>query len=109
MKHIGLIVCWVLLAEVPSLPVGRQEARATMSGRVLDPQNRVVANAGVVVRSEDTGVDQSTQTNEQGNWSVRFLIPGNYGLRITVQGFKPVELRGIALQTADQKQFDLQL
>ena len=80
-----------------------------MSGRVLDPQNSVVANADIVVRSEDTGVEQSTRTNEQGNWSVRFLIPGNYSLRIAVPGFKPVERRGITLQTADQKQFDLQL
>jgi hypothetical protein len=80
-----------------------------MSGRVADPQNVVVANADVVIRSEGTGVELSTRTNEQGNWSVRFLIPGNYSFRITVPGFREVERRGITLQTSDQKQFDTQL
>lgn len=86
-----------------------QEARATMSGRVVDPQNATVPNAEVVVRSDDTGVEQSTKTNEQGNWAVRFLIPGNYSLTITAAGFKQVERHGIALQTGDQKQLDTQL
>jgi hypothetical protein len=86
-----------------------QEARATMIGRVVDPQGAVVPNAEVVIRSDDTGVEQTTQTNEQGNWIVRFLIPGNYSFRVTAPGFKQVEHRGIALQTADQKQFDNQL
>ena len=86
-----------------------QEARATMSGRVVDAQSAVVPSALVAIRSEDTGVEQTTRTNEQGNWIVRFLIPGNYSLRVTAPGFKQVEHHGIALQTADQKQFDTQL
>src|SRR6266853_1482079 len=89
--------------------VSAQEARATMSGRVADPQGGVVPNAEVVIRSDDTGVEQTTKTNQQGNWTVRFLIPGNYSFRVTAPGFKQVEHRGIALQTADQKQFDIQL
>jgi hypothetical protein len=86
-----------------------QEARATMSGRVVDPQNGVVPQAEVVVRSDDTAVAQTTRTNEQGNWTVRFLIPGNYSFRITARGFEQVERHGIVLETADQKQFDTQL
>lgn len=83
-----------------------QESRATMSGRVTDPQSAVVPNAEVVVRSDDTAVEQITRTNSQGNWTVRFLIPGNYSFHVTAPGFKTAEHRGILLQTADQKQFD---
>ena len=86
-----------------------QEARATLSGRVADPQKAMVPDADVMVRSDDTGVEQTTRTNVQGNWAVRFLIPGSYSLRVTAPGFKQVELHGIALQTADQKQIDIQL
>src|SRR5947209_9528405 len=86
-----------------------QEARASMSGRVTDPQGAVVPDAAVVIRSDDTRVEQSTKTNEQGNWIVRFLIPGTYSLQITAPGFKQVERHGIQLQTADQKQFDAKL
>ena len=80
-----------------------------MSGRVVDPQSAVVPGAEVVVRSDDTNVEQKTRTNSQGNWAVRFLIPGNYSFRITAPGFRQVERHGITLQTADQKQFDTQL
>lgn len=86
-----------------------QEARAAISGRVVDPQNAVVPQAEVTVRSDDTGVEQSAKTNDQGNWAVRFLIPGRYSLRITAPGFKQMERHGIVLETGDQKQFDTQL
>lgn len=86
-----------------------QESRATLSGRVVDAQSAAVPNAEVMVRSEDTGVKQTTRSNEQGAWTVRFLIPGDYSLSVIAPGFKNVERRGISLQTADQKQFDMQL
>ena len=86
-----------------------QEARAAMSGRVVDAQNSAVPNAQVVVRSDDTGVSQTTTTNDQGNWIVRFLIPGTYSFSITSSGFKQAERHGIGLQTSDQKQFDVTL
>src|SRR5260370_36977406 len=99
----------VLLLAVPTQHAAAQEARASMGGRVVDPQTAAVPNAEVVVHSETTGVEQTTKTNQQGNWAVRFLIPGNYSLRVTAPGFKQVERRGIALQTADQTQFDIHL
>ncbi len=87
----------------------QQEARAAVMGRVLDPQGAAVPNAEVVVRSDDTGVEQKVRTSVQGNWAVRFLIPGHYGIRISAEGFVPVERRDIELQTSDQKQFDVKL
>jgi Carboxypeptidase regulatory-like domain len=93
-----------------SMPVAwAQESRATMSGRGADPQGAVVPDAQVAVRADATGVEQTTKTNGQGNWTVRFLTPGNYSLRVTAPGFKQVERHKIALQTADQKQLDIQL
>jgi len=80
-----------------------------MGGRVLDPQGAVVPGAVVVVRSDDTGVEQTTQTNAQGNWIAGFLIPGNYSISVSAAGFKQADRHGIALQTADQKQLDTQL
>ena len=86
-----------------------QESRATLGGRVIDAQGAVVPKAEVVVISDSTGVQQQTQTNEQGNWIVRFLIPGSYSFKITASGFKQAETHGILLQTADNKSIDTQL
>ena len=86
-----------------------QEARASLSGRVMDPTGAVVPSAEIAVRSDSTGVEQTTRTNDQGNWIVQFLIPGSYSLRVTAPGFKQVERHGIVLQTGDQKQLDTTL
>ena len=86
-----------------------QEARATLGGRVLDATGGVVPGADVVVLSDDTGVKQQTVTNDEGNWVVQFLIPGNYSFSISVPGFKTAERKGLTLQAADNKQIDVQL
>jgi len=86
-----------------------QETRATLSGRVIDAQGAAVPGADVAVISDQTSVRQDTKTNEQGNWSIRFLNPGPYTVQITAEGFKQVERKGIVLQTSDSKQIDTKL
>ena len=86
-----------------------QEARATLSGRVTDPQGAAVPSAIVVVMSNDTGVKRQTQTNAQGNWMVEYLLPGAYQFSVTASGFRTMERRGITLQTADNKEIDIGL
>ena len=86
-----------------------QEARATIGGRVIDPQGAVVPNATVNVTADSTGVKQQTKTNAQGNWIVQFLIPGHYSFSVTAQGFKTAERKGLQLQAADNKSIDTKL
>ena len=47
-----------------------------------------------------------TKTNEQGNWTVQFLLPAHYHFSMTAPGFKTTE-RKVELQAADNKQFDV--
>ncbi|MGI8746669.1 MAG: carboxypeptidase regulatory-like domain-containing protein [Bryobacteraceae bacterium] len=86
-----------------------QEARATLGGRVTDPQGAVVPQATVSVVSVETGVSQETRANAQGNWTVQFLLPGHYYFTVAAPGFKTEKRQGISLQTADNKQIDVQL
>ncbi|MBV9443108.1 MAG: carboxypeptidase regulatory-like domain-containing protein [Acidobacteriaceae bacterium] len=86
-----------------------QEVRATMGGRVTDEQGAVVPNAAVTVVSEDTNVKQQTRTNNQGLWTVQFLVPGHYRFVVNASGFKSEERRNIELQASDNRQFDVQL
>jgi hypothetical protein len=99
------LVCWLSFAGL----AWGQEARATIGGRVVDPQGAVVPNAQVVVISDDTNIKQTAATNSDGNWSVRFLIPGHYHFTVTSPGFKLAAANGIELQTADIKSIDVEL
>jgi hypothetical protein len=109
-KHRNLVNLLVstLVCTIAS-PAWGQEARASLGGRVVDPQGAMVPNAAVAVISDDTGVQLKTTTNPEGNWLVQFLIPGNYRFTVTAAGFKQAERTGISLLTADNKSFDVQL
>jgi hypothetical protein len=105
----------LLLFTLPTLfcwlpnPAWGQEARASLGGKVTDPQGAVIPSASVVVISDDTGVKQKATTNPQGNRLVQFLIPGHYSFTVTVPGFEQAELHDITLLTADHKQADVKL
>lgn len=69
----------------------------------------MIPSAVVVVISEATGVEQRTITNGQGNWAVRFLVPGRYSFTVTAPGFQRMDQEGIPLQTGDDKLIDTRL
>ncbi|MBI4890830.1 MAG: TonB-dependent receptor [Acidobacteria bacterium] len=99
----------VLVAACLAGSLWGQESRASLEGRVTDPQGALVPSATITVIAESTGVKQATSTNEQGAWVVRFLNPGSYRLVVAAPGFKTADRKGVVLQTADIKQLDVTL
>src|SRR5205085_12119549 len=103
-------LCLALLAWAAAAnPVWSQEARATIGGRITDAQGAAVPSAVVVVTSDATGVEQRTKSNEQGNWAIRFLVPGSYSFSVTTPGFQRMDQKGVLLQTGDDKLIDTRL
>jgi hypothetical protein len=98
-----------LIGALAALNLPAQDARATIGGRVNDLQGAAVPNAVIEVIAEDTAVRQTTITNEQGNWTVQFLLPGRYRFSVSRPGFKTMIRDGLTLQAADIKQFDVVL
>jgi len=86
-----------------------QDFRASITGRVTDPTGAVVAGAKVTVTNAATRVATPVQANEQGVFSVPYLIPGRYEVRAEAQGFKTALREGIHLQTSDRLTLDLGL
>jgi hypothetical protein len=103
------ISAFLLVATLCASALSAQEVRATIGGRVTDPQGAVVPAADVVLTSQETDVQLQTKTNDQGSWTLEFLLPGHYKFAISAPGFKTTERGGIELQTADSKQIDVQL
>src|SRR5437763_10576184 len=94
---------------VSGVSIWCQDNRATLGGRVIDPQNAVVPGAAIDVISSDTRVRQKTVTNSEGEWKILFLNPGRYTISVSAQGFKTAERTNVELQTADIKQVDITL
>jgi len=102
-------VGWLILSDGGVRAFAQQETRAALSGKVTDPQGAVIGKASVIVTSDETGVAQKTETNDTGEWVVKFLTPGSYHFSVSAPGFKKTEHSSIQLAVADQKQIDTQL
>ena len=86
-----------------------QEYRATLMGRVLDSTSAAVPAARVTATNIATGVVSTTDTNSEGNYTIPYLQPGQYRVRVESQGFKAMERNLIELRTNERVQIDVQM
>ncbi|MFN2578199.1 MAG: carboxypeptidase regulatory-like domain-containing protein [Pyrinomonadaceae bacterium] len=86
-----------------------QEFRGSITGKVADPNGAVVAGATVTVKNVETNVEATTTTNDEGSYDFPVLLPGNYELLVTKQGFKVEARQQIQLRVADKLTIDVQL
>ena len=95
---------------VSALPVSyAQTATATIVGTVLDPQGAVVANAAVVARNVDTGIERSTRTTSEGLFRFGNMAPGVYDVSVQAQGFSKAAAKAVKLQVGEQRDVNFSL
>src|SRR5215510_6245085 len=86
-----------------------QDFRGSITGRVVDNNGAAVASAAVTITNAATNVSSSTTTNESGDYSALYLIPGSYSVTIEAAGFKKSTRQNIEVRVGDKLQIDLQL
>jgi hypothetical protein len=96
----------VLLAP---FTVGAQEARGTITGKVVDPTKAVVAGATVKVTNIAMGTTLNLRTNEDGFYQAPYLIPGTYQVTAEATGFKRFVRDGVVVRVNDTIQIDVDL
>jgi hypothetical protein len=74
----------VLLAAI-LIPASAQQA--ALQGIVTDSTGAAIPKASVSALHSATGVQQATSTNEQGFYSIPFLVPGKYTVKAASRGF----------------------
>jgi len=71
----------------------------SITGLVTDQTGAVIQKAKVTVHNQGTGVDKLAITTSTGNWTVPFLDPGVYDVRVEADKFTSVDKTNITLQT----------
>jgi outer membrane receptor protein involved in Fe transport len=83
----------MLLSSVTPIAALAQQATATLSGRVVDPQGAVITGATVKAKQTATGLHRDTQTNNEGLFVLPNLPPGEYEVQIASPGFRTRDYR----------------
>jgi hypothetical protein len=68
-------------------PALSQNATGAIGGTVTDPTNAVIPNATVTAINADTGASRTLTTGNQGTFRFENLQPGEYQVKVEVQGF----------------------
>ncbi len=76
----------VTVAAVSSLVWGQAET-GQITGTVFDPAGATVPNANIVVTNTATGAERTTTSGSAGDFAVTNLLPANYLVTVTAQGF----------------------
>ena len=110
MKKFNLAT-WVaagVLALVPQISFG-QANLATLTGIVTDSGGGVIPGAEVTVINTGTAISREQSSNAVGAFTFPALIPGDYQLIVTSEGFQQHVEQGIVLRTGDNRRIDVQL
>lgn len=86
-----------------------QEFRGTISGTVTDTSGAVIPGAAVTAREVRTGTVAHTTTDGAGDYTIPFLLPGQYELTVTARGFQKLVHSNVPLSAQDHLVVPLQL
>jgi len=95
-----LLLAWVAFG---------QEFRGTITGRVTDPQKATIARVQIVATQTETGATYRVVSDENGLFTVPFLLPGLYSLSLEAPGFKRYRRDGIRLSANEDVGLEIQL
>jgi hypothetical protein len=84
----------VLLLLIGATAATAQTTSGSMSGSVVDESTQAIPGATVTIANESTGEERTGTTNEVGNFVFPALVAGPYTIRVTMDGFRPLEVRG---------------
>jgi hypothetical protein len=103
-KVLGLMLMLALCAVAGFA----QQATGTLRGQVTDEFGGAVVGATVTVTNQ-SGVEKSAVTNDEGIYVVSALVPGAYTVRATASGFAVNETQDVQIDAARREPLNIKL
>src|SRR5262245_48313950 len=109
LKKIRILLLAVLMVVCAAAIVSAQEFRGSITGRVTDNSDAAVANATVTIANTATNTSSATTTNENGDFTALYLLPGSYSVTVEAKGFKKSVRQNVEVRVGDKLQLNVQL
>ncbi len=92
----AMLALWLLTWAVAVTPA-RAQSLAAVSGTVADPSGAEIPGAHVTLKNSGTNVEQSTVTNSTGYYAIVNVVPGQYSVEVSKDGFATEQEAGVVL------------
>lgn len=99
----------VLLLAALAAALSAQTFHGSIRGQVTDPNGATVSAARISLRSESTGVERFTLSNDEGEYVFTAVTPDTYMVTAELPGFKRLERHGVRVGTQAAVALDLRL
>jgi hypothetical protein len=86
-----------------------QVTTADITGRILDQNGAAVPNATITATNASTSLSRSTQSNDDGNFTISELPPGNYDVTAEAQGFSKAVVKSLELNVGAARTINFDL
>lgn len=107
-RCVSSIIFLGLLFVCPLATLAQQET-ATITGEVKDASGGLVPKATITVTNVATNISVTTETNDQGTYTVPSLKPGDYTVTVEKTGFSKTLRSGVTLQVNQFARIDITL
>jgi Carboxypeptidase regulatory-like domain len=98
-------VAFILIAA--SMGAAQENTTGSIAGRVVDPQSLPVPGAAVTVLTPQGS--RTFTTDSEGRFFAPFLTPGQYEVKVELQGFKTVDRRNVDVRLGQRVDLTLTL
>ena len=101
------LVCILMICLV--VPALAQVTTADITGRVVDQNGGALPGATITATNTASGQSRSTQSNEDGDFTLSELVPGVYDITVEAQGFSRASARAVEVNVGTRRTVNIEL
>lgn len=108
-RTLKIAVVLAMLLVILAIPASAQISTASIRGTVVDPVGAAVPGVSITLTNVATAVERRTTTNGAGNYVILEVLPGDYTLAASANGFRTVKLSLFTLVVNQTATLDINL
>src|SRR5215510_9609594 len=108
-KALGALLAVLLTVGLTPSLAGAQVLYGSLVGNVTDQNGAVVSGATITIINKGTSQTREAVTSESGEYSITNILPGDYDVKVTKQGFSTFTRTDLKITTNNLTRVDVQM